>query len=106
MIPHQDGGYDYIIEFIKRRNDMAKWKRCGLPYGPSYNTDGSRKKTFSSEGLAKPGTIIEVDLPIGRRKTEVKEFLIGDINPLRGVCDDCVGFDKETVVLRYRRIEK
>ena len=40
-----------------------------------------------------PGTQVEVD---------GKCYLIGDINPNKGTCDDCVAFDSEAIVTRYR----
>ena len=39
---------------------------------------------FCAEGLNKPGTIIH---------TTKRAYLIGDINTLGGVCDDCMDFD-------------
>ena len=50
-------------------------------------------KTFVGQKLNKPGTQVEVD---GKR------YLIGDINQLAGVCDDCVAFAQEVIVTRYR----
>lgn len=32
---------------------------------------------------------------------KLEQFLIGDINPNAGVCDDCVAFDSCEVVTRY-----
>lgn len=31
-------------------------------------------------------------------------FLVGDINDLRGVCDDCTVFNRGSIVERYRRV--
>lgn len=57
-----------------------------------------KKKSFSGMGLNKPGTLIEVK--IGE---ELKQYLIGDINPICGVCDDCTEFSsRETIVVRYK----
>ncbi|MHB0965535.1 MAG: hypothetical protein ACYC36_03685 [Bellilinea sp.] len=50
-------------------------------------------KEFDERGLSAPGTLID---------TEHGEFLIGDINPNRGVCDDCVEFGEHTIVKRYK----
>lgn len=55
-----------------------------------------RSKTFEGMGLAEPG--VQIELEDGRR------FLIGHINQLRGVCDDCTGFDSTDLVKRYRVI--
>lgn len=48
-----------------------------IPYGKSFDQ-------FGDDGLAKPGTVIV----IGERR-----LLIGDINELGGVCDDCMHYD-------------
>lgn len=50
-------------------------------------------KTFNGQGLAKPGTQIEV---------EGKLYLIGNINLNRGICDDCTAFEPTAIVTRYR----
>jgi len=57
----------------------------------------NENKTFTGQGLAKPGVQIEVNVD-----GVVKRFLIGHINPLRGVCDDCSAFKGAAPVLRYR----
>lgn len=50
------------------------------------------KKSFRPD-LAKPGTLIE--LQSGKR------MIIGHINALGGVCDDCSGINDEDIVVRY-----
>lgn len=68
------------------------WIDCGLPYGSSDS------QTFAGKGLNKPGTLIETAKGI---------FLIGHINPKRGICDDCVEFGEfgeSVIVVRYRVI--
>lgn len=32
-------------------------------------------------------------------------YLVGDINKLNGVCDDCRGIDSDSTVVRYKMIE-
>lgn len=49
--------------------------------------------TFKGQGLALPGTQVEVD---------GKCYLIGDINRHRGICDDCTAFESDAIVTRYR----
>ena len=61
--------------------------------------ESMKKKSFSGLGLDKPGTLIEVKIG-----DEIKQYLIGHINPLRGVCDDCVEFDKDVTVLKYKTV--
>lgn len=70
---------------------MSDWIELNLPYWRPYDEGES----FEENGLNKPGTLIE---------TEHGTFLIGHINPLRGVCDDCTEFGNETFVKRYKII--
>jgi hypothetical protein len=51
------------------------------------------QKSFCGRGLNQPGTLVIVD---------GEQFLIGDINPLRGVCDDCTAFARDAIVQRYK----
>lgn len=80
---------------------MSEWIEIDLPYGPVYDYDESDKMqqqdSFDKRELNKPGIMIELE--------DGKQYLIGDINPLRGVCDDCVEFDKMAIVKRYREID-
>ena len=70
-----------------------KWIKFGLPYGPIY----SENKSFCEMGLNKPGTLIKMK---GK-----KIYLIGDVNPLGGVCDDCMNFDRKDIVKEYMVME-
>ncbi len=54
-------------------------------------------KSFCGRGLNKAGTLIEVS-----HNNVVKQYLIGDINTLGGVCDDCMAFENDAIVLRYK----
>lgn len=54
---------------------------------------GKSWREFKRANLAVVGTVVEID---GR------EFLIGDINELGGVCDDCMDFEYEAIVTQYR----
>lgn len=56
-----------------------------IKYGKSW-------REFRKEKLAVVGTRIRVS---------VKEYLIGDINILGGVCDDCMDFGYEEIVAEY-----
>jgi hypothetical protein len=56
------------------------------------------KNSFCQLGLNQPGTLVEIEI-----YGNTKQYLIGDINPLVGVCDDCVAFEKrEAIVKRYK----
>lgn len=58
---------------------------------------------FYSQGLNKPGTIIEVKFKDHYNKKKTKrQFLIGDINTNAGVCDDCTAFDRDAKVMKYK----
>lgn len=83
--------YDLAIE--KRMCEMD-WVEINLLYSDDDNIDDI-EDTFEKRELNKPGTLIDTDKGI---------FLIGHINPLRGVCDDCTKFDPETIVRRYKVI--
>ena len=67
------------VEDLKKHNEMDKLK------------------SFCGRGLNKVGTMIEI-VDNGMDK----KLLIGDVNALGGVCDDCMGFDREVIVLRYK----
>lgn len=58
---------------------------------------------FEDEGLAQAGVFVEVK---GNTYDDdaVEAYLIGDINEIRGVCDDCTAFHKGAIVLRYKRL--
>jgi hypothetical protein len=80
-----------------RRIEMKNndWITFNKPYGPIYSKKFEDRDSFSKRHLNKPGTLIETDDGV---------FLIGDINPLRGVCDDCIGFKPEVIVKKYKII--
>jgi len=75
---------------------MSKWKNINIPFGPIYAWAPGMKEgdSFSKRDLNKPGTLIELK--------NGKQYLIGDINVMRGVCDDCVAFESSTIVKRYK----
>lgn len=72
----------------------SDWIEVNIPYG-SYSRDGEKEDSLCSRGLAIPGVLIRVK---GRKGV----FLIGDINELRGVCDDCTEFRQEDIVEAYK----
>lgn len=55
------------------------------------------KACFVGQGLNKPGILIEVELD-----GKLQQYLIGDINTLAGVCDDCRDFSRDTIIKRYK----
>jgi hypothetical protein len=62
----------------------ARWVKYGKPFND-----------FVGEKLNKPGTLVE---------TNTGQFLIGHINTIRGVCDDCEAFDHYATVIRYKTV--
>lgn len=96
---------------MRKTMNKIKWIKCNLPYGPIYQAHSAKKRketgtfmgeedSFSARKLNVPGTLIKTKKKYGGRN----EFLIGDINELRGVCDDCVMFDKDAVVVGYCKL--
>lgn len=65
------------------------WIECGLTWDAFEKQQGGR----ASDALI--GLQVEVD---------GETFLIGSINRLRGVCDDCEAFRGDAIVTRYRRL--
>ena len=54
---------------------------------------GKSFREFEKQGLNITGTLIDV---------EAGQYLIGDINNLGGVCDDCTLVCREDKILRYK----
>ena len=73
------------------------WIDINLPFGPIYDDEFEELDSFHKRKLNKTGTLVEITI-----KDKPQVFLIGDINPLRGVCDDCVAFNNDVIVKRYR----
>lgn len=77
-----------------------KWIEINLPYGPIYSRDSIYSRdlneldSIESRGLNKPGVLIKT--------ADGKEYLIGNINENRGVCDDCVEFSENEIVVAYK----
>jgi hypothetical protein len=60
-----------------------------------WNDFSGTWRDFRDSDHCEPGVLVEVDGSV---------HLIGDINRLGGVCDDCMAFDYEAKVTRYRRV--
>lgn len=87
---------DKVREWMKDHPAWVDYQEAIKAY-----SDGESQKSFCGRGLNKPGTTVEI--LVGK---ELKQLLIGDINILGGVCDDCMGFGKDTVVVRYKVTRK
>ena len=57
------------------------------------------KICFAHSPLNRPGVLIEV-----QSENSISRYLIGDINHLAGVCDDCTAFDDNAIVLRAQTL--
>ena len=68
---------------------MGNWIEVNLPW---------QSFRYGHKGCSR-GNQISV-----QRKDGVFSFLIGDINECGGVCDDCMGFGRDDIVLRYREL--
>jgi hypothetical protein len=74
------------------------WKTINLPYGPIFDNKLNEEDSFSKRKLDKPGILIQIETG--------EEFLIGDINKNRGICDDCAEFDNTMLVVKYAIVFK
>jgi hypothetical protein len=81
--------YWEICDWLRAQPEDPEWKATCESVTAQNN-----QLTFQGRGLAQPGTQIEM--------ADGKRYLIGDINTNRGVCDDCVAFDGNAIVVRYR----
>lgn len=80
----------------KLKAKEPEWIPINLPFKAGYdhvNDQAVEKDSFTKRGLNKPGTLIEME--------DGTRYLIGDINPLGGECDDCP-IDKRTIIKRYK----
>jgi hypothetical protein len=57
---------------------------------------GKTWENFEGADLNRAGTVIQIATPEGPAT-----YMIGDVNTLRGVCDDCTEFRRSAVVQRY-----
>ena len=86
-------------KFVGEVNEWMKSHPLWVAYQKAIKTHDEEQgqKSFCGKELNKPGTLIEV-----LDNNILKQYLIGDINSLGGVCDDCMGFGKDAVVVRYK----
>jgi hypothetical protein len=60
---------------------------------------------FCKKELNQPGTLVEIEWYDSKKRPTRKTFLIGDINKVSGVCDDCTAFPAEDArVVRYKQV--
>ena len=96
-----------LADYIEKEHQYDDWYKVQpefIAYNKEYNkkletfNKKVSKKSFSGLGLAKPGTLIEVEYD-----GKLNQYLIGHINDEAGICDDCKAFIKnKTIVKRYK----
>lgn len=91
-----DGEFGTIRKCNQCKVDYLEAKSKGwIEYNkPFWCSDGD---SFKGEGLNNPGALIETSKGI---------YLIGHINEICGVCDDCTQFEPDTIVIRYKIVWK
>lgn len=101
---NNEGEVDKVIVYRKYRVLQNNWINNHprmIQYRKDFNRvlEDNAKLSFTGQKLNKPGTLIEIFV------NDVKKvFLIGHINSVAGVCNDCVEFDEDCIVTRYATI--
>jgi len=90
-----------FLEYEKWKEKYDEWYQDQpevIEYFEEYDKEMEVQEsmTFTGQRLNQPGVLIETE--------DGAQFLIGEINPHAGVCDDCTAFDGDTVVKRYKVI--
>jgi len=73
---------------LKVKRPFREWIEYGHPWWDFHG-----RENFCDSELNKAGTMVEVG---------GKQYLIGDINPSAGTCDDCLEFAEGSIVTRYK----
>ena len=102
-----DSTHPEVIAHKKFRETWDKWWNAQpetIEFRQRYDAalEAIKKRSFCGRGLNNPGTLIEIANNSGR----IKQYLIGHINPLAGICDDCCEFSQgdKIIVKRYKII--
>jgi len=102
----KDEVVNIVVKFLSFKKKYEEWLNEQpeiIKYDEEYERiiaeekDRTSKMSFVGMGLNKAGTLIEVE-----SGDETSQYLIGDINKLQGVCDDCMAFDANAIVKRYK----
>ena len=83
ILQNGDAGYRALAELVRALGASKEW----IEFNDTW-------WEFRHHGLAQPGVRIEC--------SNGSEILIGDINTLGGVCDDCLAFDGDNVITKYQ----
>jgi hypothetical protein len=86
-----------IREFEETIPEVIAWK-LEWDEVSRKEKDEEKRVSFHASELRRPGVLIEVRENGG----DTRRFLLGDINCLSGVCDDCVAFDSDAIVVRAK----
>ena len=87
--------FDIYLKWENNQPKVIAWKEAM----DKVSNEHKDPPSFDGQGFANPGVLIEVE-----EDGEIEQYLIGDINTNRGVCDDCVAFDRGAIVKRYKVI--
>lgn len=96
---------DDIVCFVARRRHHAAKRQLWSSVQPemleydrleAIAREERQRNSFYGHPARQPGTLIEVETAKG-----LNQYLLGHINPLRGVCDDCTAFPSDAIVKRY-----
>jgi hypothetical protein len=97
-----------VNEWIKCRKEIEEWVSIQpevIEWHKEYervrvaNIEKQNTASFCGARLNKPGTLIE-----RKDGDEIAYEVIGHINKNGGVCDDCMGISKDTMILRYKML--
>lgn len=105
VINHPDIRVRKLFEYREKNNRYNEWYNQQPEYVAYYTDYNARKKAFLDanaqsfcyQGLNKAGVLIEFE-----QDGKKEQRLIGHMNELGGVCDDCTEIKSDTIILRYR----
>lgn len=87
-----------VREWEENQPEVIEWSDL-IDKAEEAHREKMKPLSFCGLGLNRPGILIEVE-----HDNETHQYLIGDINPGRGVCDDCVAFGTSAIVKRYKEV--
>lgn len=82
------------------------WIDLNLPLGRMYSSTHEELPSARERGVVRPDVLLDIeDRPDVQLGIEGRLVLVGHINELNGLCDDC-SMDPSCVVKRYRIVWK
>ena len=84
---------DSISDWKHEQPEYVEWHKSCDKWYAQQDQIKKDNPTFRSLGLNKPGTLIKLE--------DDSIHLIGSINEIAGVCDDCVEFNSKTIIKEY-----